>query len=233
LKIIKNIKVDLLLKIIFFLFSAIITVLLIPGPGKFRYEFQKGEPWKHETLIADFDFPVYKSDEFIKAEKDSILENVKPYYIYQEDAFSDIQKFFNEEMDRIIDLLIYGEKEFDKKYKINIFNEFIKRKFDEKIENIYSKGILQTIPETEGFKLSTGDIFKVKDNIAQLTDIQDVYTEKTAYIELQTYFRKLKTTIKYEVFEPDYSKLIKANLIYDEVTTLKLLERMMNEISPV
>jgi len=33
-------------------------------------------------LIADFDFPIYKSDESIKAEQDSILAAFQPYYNY-------------------------------------------------------------------------------------------------------------------------------------------------------
>jgi len=42
---------------------------------KFRFEFQKGNPWQHNMLYAPFDFPVTKSQRELSAEKDSLLKN--------------------------------------------------------------------------------------------------------------------------------------------------------------
>jgi len=36
--------------------------LVFPGESRFKYEFQKGSPWRHETLIAPFNFAILKSD---------------------------------------------------------------------------------------------------------------------------------------------------------------------------
>ncbi|HEY3373335.1 MAG TPA: hypothetical protein VGK10_21000, partial [Prolixibacteraceae bacterium] len=36
--------------------------LMFPGESRFKYEFQKGSPWRHETLIAPFNFAILKSD---------------------------------------------------------------------------------------------------------------------------------------------------------------------------
>src|SRR6056297_2862838 len=65
-----------------FLVAIVAIVSMLPREGKFKYEFQKGKPWRHETLIAPYDFPVYKNQKQIKSEKDSILENTYPYFLY-------------------------------------------------------------------------------------------------------------------------------------------------------
>lgn len=57
---------------------------LFPRQGTFPYEFQKGSPWLHETLIAEFDFAVQKSTEDLQAEKDSLLADMKPYFNIQD-----------------------------------------------------------------------------------------------------------------------------------------------------
>ncbi|NJO92565.1 MAG: transmembrane HD family protein, partial [Chloroflexia bacterium] len=63
-----------------FAISCAIVIYLFPGEGKFRYEFQKGQPWLHEDLIAPFDFAIYKMDDEIAGEENEILQNFAPYF---------------------------------------------------------------------------------------------------------------------------------------------------------
>jgi len=65
-----------------FVLSIFLIVYLFPREGKFRYEFQKGKPWLHEDLIAPFSFPIYKPENELLAERDSILKEFKPYFKY-------------------------------------------------------------------------------------------------------------------------------------------------------
>ncbi|MGC9341703.1 MAG: hypothetical protein ACP5E3_03305, partial [Bacteroidales bacterium] len=68
-------------KIYFFFLLAIAAVTAVfPRQAKFRYEFQKGKPWLHETLVAPFDFPIYKPEDVVQAEKDSLSQNFQPYF---------------------------------------------------------------------------------------------------------------------------------------------------------
>ncbi len=71
-----------LMNLLMFLVSALILILFFPEGGKFKYEYQKGKPWMHEVLVAPFDFPIYKSEADLSAEKDSILKNYAPYFNY-------------------------------------------------------------------------------------------------------------------------------------------------------
>ena len=63
-----------------FLITALLIIYLLPREGKFRYEFQRGRPWMHETLIAPFSFPIYKSESELNAERDSALVDFRQYF---------------------------------------------------------------------------------------------------------------------------------------------------------
>ena len=43
-----------------------------------RYDI--GKPWSYGSIIAKFDFPVYKTDEALQKEQDSVLRSFMSYY---------------------------------------------------------------------------------------------------------------------------------------------------------
>ena len=55
-----------LFRICLFLLTLVVIVYVFPRQAKFKYEFTKGKPWMHETIIAPFDFSILKSNEAIK-----------------------------------------------------------------------------------------------------------------------------------------------------------------------
>jgi putative nucleotidyltransferase with HDIG domain len=63
-----------------FVITAAVIAYFFPREGKFRYQFYEGKPWRYELLTAPSDFPIYKTDEEIKAERDSLLNSFEPYY---------------------------------------------------------------------------------------------------------------------------------------------------------
>ena len=44
----------------------------------------------HETLIAPFDYPIYKTESELRAERDSVLANFRQYYAYDSFIFDSI-----------------------------------------------------------------------------------------------------------------------------------------------
>lgn len=64
--------------------TVIVVVLLLvyflPRETKFGYEYEQGRPWRYNSLIATFDFPVYKTADEVKAERDSALSQFQPFY---------------------------------------------------------------------------------------------------------------------------------------------------------
>ena len=68
-----------IMKVLAFVIAVVIVVLLMPRNVKFKYEYQKMRPWPHESLYAPFNFPIYKSEETVRKEKEEALttENIK------------------------------------------------------------------------------------------------------------------------------------------------------------
>ena len=65
------------------LFIVFLLVLVcMPRSSKPAFEYRKGQPWKYESFIAPFDFPILKTQEQIQAELSRSSAPAIPYYRY-------------------------------------------------------------------------------------------------------------------------------------------------------
>ena len=83
----KSFKVYLPLILLFLL-----LVFLMPRSSRFSYDYKKGSTWQYETLIAQFDFPILKSDVQIQQEKDKAWEDIIPYYRHNKTIAREVDK---------------------------------------------------------------------------------------------------------------------------------------------
>lgn len=67
---------------IFAVLAAIIVLMFPRYNNSFRYHFEVGKPWGYSLLTADFDFPIYKTDEQLTKERKQLLTTFTPYYKY-------------------------------------------------------------------------------------------------------------------------------------------------------
>ena len=77
---------DLLYKVLIFVATVGTIVYFLPRDGKFNYQFDIDKPWRYGQLIATFDFPIYKSDEVVQREQDSLLSQFQPYFTLNREA---------------------------------------------------------------------------------------------------------------------------------------------------
>ena len=70
----------------------LVLTLIFPRSAKFNYDYRKGSPWSHETLLAQFDFPILKTDEQIREERSRNKSVVIPYYRYRQDIVDNCRK---------------------------------------------------------------------------------------------------------------------------------------------
>lgn len=114
------------------LFAAIGLIFLIfPGESRFKYEFQKGSPWRHETLIAPFNFAILKSEAEIKLENDSLLSTYNPYFTFDTLIGSAKVQEFSLALSKFTDTL--NQPKATLKFK----------NFPKILEKMYQTGILQ------------------------------------------------------------------------------------------
>ena len=63
----------------------LLLVLLMPRNAKFAYDYRKGRTWKYETLYAQFDFPIYKTEEQMREERGEASSEAIPYYKFSDE----------------------------------------------------------------------------------------------------------------------------------------------------
>ena len=232
--------------IIFSLFfiSTIIVLILYPKEGKFKYEFHKGKPWLHENLISPFDFAILKLPQELEDEKDSINNNFKLFYKIDNQIYikqlNQFEKDFN----------IKWEEHLSKYYSTNFINtgilsnsKLINRKKEyytfcyNLLDHIFSKGIMD-----DAFLLNTGnseDLMLIRNNnIAESVEINDVFTINSAFSYITVNLTKSTDTLTYtKKIETDFyasidlNKYIITNVFYDEETTRKVKQSVLEGIS--
>ncbi|MCF8361137.1 MAG: HDIG domain-containing protein [Prolixibacteraceae bacterium] len=203
-----------------------IIYFLFPKQGTFKYEFQKGKPWAHETLIAPFDFPVQKPDQVIQAEKDSLLSNYVPYF----SVVSSVK-------DNQLGLL---EKNIDNTFgRIKVEADttektLLKNKLLGIVDTIYSSGILNNSVDSYKALEDKKYLNKVEGNRAVKVPVSSVYSIKSAYVELSDSINKLSVyqPLLLELQEKiDFSNFLVSNLNYDEEFNNTKIEELLNDLS--
>ena len=64
----------------------LVFLMILPRSAKLNYDYRKGAPWKHETLIAPFDFPILKTEDQLVEERMQAEQYAVPYYRYMDDV---------------------------------------------------------------------------------------------------------------------------------------------------
>lgn len=75
-----------LIRVATFIVVALVVSFLIPIKRSSRYQYVLEKPWQGELLTAPYEFPIYKSEEQLKREQDSIRKEQLPIYRYQKDV---------------------------------------------------------------------------------------------------------------------------------------------------
>ncbi len=231
-------------RVLLFIFSLGLISLMLPKEGKFRYEFQKNSPWLHEELIAKFDFPVYKAEEEINAERDSILNEYKPYFNLDEGVKAIQQTKFEIRFEKKWDEYVKthfkaNENEEDNFEQTKLKTEIFKNA-GELLEFVYDRGIIESYELLEQQDANNVLIYVVKGNVAEERLIKETFDRKKAYDyileEISKKAREFKDSTNSTVFQfyksLDYYDLIEPNLSYDEATSKRAKENLMTEISP-
>ena len=69
-----------------------VLLLLFPRNAKFSYDYRKGSQWHHENLVAQFDFPILKTEEQLREERSRTNTSTVPYYRFRQDVVDNMVK---------------------------------------------------------------------------------------------------------------------------------------------
>lgn len=71
---------NIITRMLLVVMTVVLIVLFLPRSKGKMFHYDEGKPWMYGQLIAKFDFPVFKTDEALKQERDSILRHFQPYF---------------------------------------------------------------------------------------------------------------------------------------------------------
>ncbi len=175
---------------VLFLAASAIAVLSFPLQGKFKYEYKKGTPWQHETLIAPFNFPIYKTEVEIKTERDSVLKNFVPYFQYDKMVESNYLAQYLREFDaRYAESVSVVQEKYPGRHINDTLKAYVKNKGSVILHIIYEKGVAEhgELVESVGDKNA---VVIVDDNIVHRRSVDEIFTQKIAYTYIRKYLNK-------------------------------------------
>ena len=158
----------MLLRIALVTASVGIVIWSMPRDNRTYFHVETGKPWKYADFTAPYDFPVYKSDDAIKAERDSALREYEPYYKFNKETESlMVHKFMND--------YAQGIPGLPAEYLFVISN---------RLHSLYNQGIMEQKEYSELRSDASKTIRVVNGKEAASVSIQEVYSAKTAYEQL-------------------------------------------------
>ena len=214
-----------------FLISAIILILLFPYESKFRYEFQKGKPWMHDEYIAPFDFPIYKTESEVTTQRDSILKEFKPYFRLDREIMTN-------------QLLLY-QNAFDEKWKewnaglktVDTIkrNQYFQFAADLLIF-VYNKGVVSSNEILDRGNQNNRMLVILREQLAEDQEFSEVFTPKTAYEYVIKVVADITDSIPDRIDKEFFQSLninefMIPNLVYDEETSNRVKQELVNQIS--
>ena len=178
--------------------AVILIVWSLPRDNGPQLRYDVSKPWMYGSLIAKFDFPIYKTEDAIKAEQDSILSNFEPYYNYDDEV----------EMEQIV--------RFQEKFKDGIpglQGNYVKLITD-RLHQLYQTGIMAPNEYSELFKDTTNMVRVVTGKNATNIQINRIYSTIAAYEQL--FLDERLSSQRQQLQRCNLNEYIHPNLVYDK-----------------
>ncbi len=193
--------------------SIVIITYLFPREGKFSLEYAKGEPWKHEVLIAPYNFAVQKSLADIKTDRDSLLSHFRPYFLFDSvRGFEETRKLENEiRLKTLTSRFLTQNRDTFTKVATSL------------LLKIYANGVI-LLPE-EYLEARNMELMLVKGSYGEPFGISELLTPKNAYTQFTSKLadafagKARKERVEQAIQELEVNQFIIPNIRYDKERT--------------
>ena len=205
-------------KVLLFVAAMLLMIYFFPKTARFSYEYNQGYPWTYTSLKAPFNFAVLKTDKELEEERQVLLNEVIPYYRY------------NDVSDSLKELLLNNfETEWYKKYGKD--NNLMKGRSLTLTSEIFETLLKTGIRSREFSNQSPdGQIRLLKGNQATKIPLLSLYTLHSAEKFIAETTENKKSIDKLFVHTFLVSHLFR-NVNYDEETTKKEEKMILSNLS--
>lgn len=203
---------DIFIRAAIIICTVAVTVWLMPGDSRTNFRVELGKPWKYGDLTAPFDFPIYKSEEAIKKQRDSLLRVYEPYYRYNTEAEGEqVRKFVSDFSNGIPGL--------SDDYISIIAN---------RLHALYRQGIISAADYKKLNTDTSRTVRIVSGKNAVSVRLSSLYTTKTAYEQL--FIDETLEQHRQVLQKCDLNDYITPNVVYDREKSNSALGDLMNSI---
>ena len=207
-------------KTLAFLATIAALIFLMPHESKFQYQFELGKPWQYDLLTATFDFPIYKSSNELKNERNAIIETQHPYFDYNETINAKVQQELKEKAPAVMMHSLVNTSE----------KKSIPQLLSAEIENLYLSGIMSDDDYLYLINNQIDNITVTRNKIGTPTNTNKVVSISQAIASLKSLYPvHLQAIIPFDTW--DFEKWLLPNLAYNEAITLKVKNEELNSIS--
>ena len=148
------------------LVSVVTLIYFLPRESKFGYVYELNKPWHYPQLIASYDFVIYKTDDEVKRERDSVVRQFVPYY--RVDSLGAGKQFAALRKD------FYAGK-------FRGIPVYYLPRLVENLRQIYARGILD-VSDYEGFLKGDSHVLRlIRGQEATTGEVENFFTIRTAY----------------------------------------------------
>jgi cyclic-di-AMP phosphodiesterase PgpH len=231
-----------------FIITAMVILYFLPREGQFRYEFQRGRPWMHETLIAPFNFPIYKTDAELSAERDSVLADFRQYFQFNNNIYDSVIITYHEYLRRRWDSFLmeqfeltadqlpnFKQRNQNLTFLMDRFTSFSTGMF----RHVYERGIIAPGEVADRVVFMNEPIVVVRNNIGERTSTEGIYRQVSAYEHVTANVREwlneqLTNRPQYVVDFFDALELndfVVPNIYHDEAMSSRVRQSMLDNVS--
>lgn len=210
--------------VLMYLVAVLLIYFLFPREGKFRYEYTKNTPWMHETLVAPFDFPVYKPELQLQQERDSLLSHSHLYFRYDSLVEKSVKSTFEGEYIQMAESMGLTAHPADTWRKTG---ELIQTLLDD----IYEVGILERHPALEEKEIDLETVMIFKSGVAEERVMAILYTPMTAYEHLTKQLEAFNEGSLAVLGRMNLNEYLRPNMLYDAEMTLKVRQAATEQLT--
>ncbi len=209
-------------KISLFIIAIVAIVYFFPNEAKFRYEFQKGKPWRHKDLIAPTAFPIQKSDETIEREQNEILKDLRPYFEFRDNIYPDNKN------DLLREFRNNWRGEFGSLQTDTISYSVNRDRLVWLYDSIGSRGLLDAGDELKK-RFEGNSLILVKNKFAQEMNYSSFFTPKSAmdFIGQNLDQNHYDSSLISRTLKP----YLNQNVVFDPIKTAQERENLISSIS--
>lgn len=199
-------------RVVLVLITVAAIVVFLPHSEGPQRKYDIGKPWMYGTLIAQFDFPVYRSDDVLQRQRDSVEHSFQPYYVFDSSVSDKAITTFMSQFDSMTPAGLQSMKPY-----------IIYR-----MQQLYQKGIMGMQEYSKLSEDTTSMVRIVSGKEVSSVSVRELLSTMMAYEQL--FLDSRMADERHILQKLNFNDYMRPNLIYDKQRSETELEDAINSL---